>query len=354
MGILTLRGVTVGYDSTTVIDALDWSVGAQHDPVTALLGPSGCGKSTLLRAIAGLEPLTAGTIEFDGRDLSRVPVHRRDFGVVFQDGQLFSGRTVAQNIAYGLRLRRWPRAQIDARVAEMLQLVQLPGSAGRRVTDLSGGQAQRVALARALAPRPRLLLLDEPLAALDARLREELAFAIGDIVRAAATPTVMVTHDRSEAALLADEVSVMRDGAIVQTAPPEQLWRRPADDWVADFLGATLLVDAQVDRGRLRTPFGTVLTSVLGVACPDGPCRVALRPESLRAESLRAESPGAGPAEGGREGVVTHSTALPAGRRLRVAVPGLGEVDAVTADDPAVGTAVLLHADPAHLAVIGL
>lgn len=348
MGILQLRGVTVGYGSTTVIDHLDWAVGTARSPVTALLGPSGCGKSTLLRAIAGLEPLIAGTVEWDGHDLSHVPVHRRDFGVVFQDGQLFSGRTVGQNIAYGLRLRRWPRAAVAARVADMLELVQLPGSADRRVTDLSGGQAQRVALARALAPRPRLLLLDEPLAALDARLREELAFAIGDIVRAADTPTVVVTHDRAEAALLADEVSVMRDGAIVQTAPPAHLWQRPADDWVADFLGATLLVDAEVDGARLQTPFGTVPTAALAGGLPGGPCRLALRPESLRADAL-----GSGAAEGGREGVVTHSAALPAGRRLRVATAGLGEVDAVTAEDPAVGATVRLLVDPAHVAVIG-
>ena len=350
MGILRLRGVTVGYGATTVIDALDWSVGTADNPVTALLGPSGCGKSTLLRAIAGLEPLIAGSVEWDGRDLSRVPVHRRDFGVVFQDGQLFSGRTVGQNIAYGLRLRRWPRADIAARVADMLELVQLPGSADRRVTDLSGGEAQRVALARALAPRPRLLLLDEPLAALDARLREELAFAIGDIVRAAATPTVVVTHDRSEAALLADEVSVMRAGAIVQTAPPAHLWRRPADDWVADFLGATLLVDAEAGDGRVRTPFGAVPAAALAADRPDGPCRLALRPESLRAESADLDGPDA---ESGRRGTVTHSTALPAGRRLRVAVPGVGEVDAVTSGDPAAGTTVRLRLDPAHVAVIG-
>ncbi|MFZ2509905.1 MAG: ATP-binding cassette domain-containing protein, partial [Gordonia sp. (in: high G+C Gram-positive bacteria)] len=139
MGELTLHEVTVRYGSTTVIDGLDWSVGASGSGVAALLGPSGCGKSTLLRAIAGLQPLAAGTVAWDGQDLAQVPVHRRDFGVVFQDGQLFSGRTVAANIAYGLRMRKWPRAQIDARVAEMLELVQLPGAGDRRVTGLSGG-----------------------------------------------------------------------------------------------------------------------------------------------------------------------------------------------------------------------
>ncbi|MFT3661551.1 MAG: ABC transporter ATP-binding protein [Gordonia sp. (in: high G+C Gram-positive bacteria)] len=349
MAVLELTGVTVGYGTTTVIDGLDWAVGVADSPVSVLLGPSGCGKSTLLRAIAGLEPLTAGSIRWDGEDLSRTPVHRRDFGFVFQDGQLFSGKTVAQNIAYGLRLRRRPRAEIAARVEEMLDLVQLPGAGDRRVGALSGGQAQRVALARALAPRPRLLLLDEPLAALDARLREELAFAIGDIVRAAATPTVVVTHDRAEAAVLGDEVSVMRRGALVQTAPPGELWRRPADDWVAAFLGATLIIDAEVDtaasgRPVLRTPFGAVPADAVDGLPPRGPCRLALRPESLSAAPA---------SRGGADGVVTHAAVLPAGTRLRVATAAAGEVDAMSATPLSAGDAVSLSLNPAHVAVVG-
>ncbi|UQE74074.1 ABC transporter ATP-binding protein [Gordonia sp. PP30] len=345
MSVLALRGITVRYGRTTVIDGLDWTVGGDR-LVTALLGPSGCGKSTLLRAIAGLEPPAAGTLTWDGADLRHVPVHRRDFGVVFQDGQLFSGRTVAQNIAYGLRLRKWPRARIAERVDEMLALVQLPGAGDRRVTDLSGGQAQRVALARALAPRPRLLLLDEPLAALDARLREELAFAIGDIVRAARTPAVVVTHDRAEAALIADDVSVMHDGAIIQTAPPDRLWRRPADDWVAGFLGATLLLDADVTAGRLRTPFGSVSAAGVDGLAGDGPCRVALRPESLRAEP----TPNGGVPEA--TGTVTHAAALPSGIRLRVRT-ATSEVDALASSPVGVGDRVRLILDPAQVAVIG-
>lgn len=351
MSVLQLRDVTVRYGATTVLDGLDWAVGAQDSPVAALLGPSGCGKSTLLRAIAGLEPLARGAVTWDGQDLAAVPVHRRDFGVVFQDGQLFSGRTVGANIAYGLRRRRWTRPQIAARIEEMLELVQLPGIAARRVTELSGGQAQRVALARALAPRPRLLLLDEPLAALDARLREDLAFAIGDIVRAAATPTVVVTHDRAEAALLADEVSVMRAGVIVQTGAPAHLWRRPADDWVADFLGATSQLDAQVVGGRLVTVFGELDATAFG-ALPDGRCRLALRPESVLAAPVPAE-PDA-PDAPAAVGVVTHVAALPSGLRLRVRTDVLGEIDALAERPVRIGDAVALTLDPAHVGVIGL
>ncbi len=351
MGVLELRGVTVRYDATTVLDGLDWTVGEQGG-VAALLGPSGCGKSTLLRAVAGLEPLAAGTVSWDGADLARVPVHRRDFGVVFQDGQLFSGRTVAQNVAYGLARRGWSRSDTADRVEEMLTLVQLPGLGARRVTELSGGQAQRVALARALAPRPRLLLLDEPLAALDARLREELAYAIGDIVRTARTPAVVVTHDRSEAALLADQVSVMRAGEIVQTAPPEHLWRRPADDWTAEFLGATLLVDGRCRGGVVRTPLGTMPRDALPTPL-DGPCRLA-----LRAASLRAAPVGAGEAVGsaGSEAVtgrVTHAAVLPSATRLRVQTAVVGEVDAVSAAPVPIGATVALTLDPTQVAVVG-
>lgn len=345
MGELTLRDVTVHYGSTAVIEGLDWSVGAAGSGVAALLGPSGCGKSTLLRAIAGIQPLAAGTVAWDGADLAHVPVHRRDFGVVFQDGQLFSGRTVAANIAYGLRLRKWSRPDIGARVAEMLDLVHLPRELGeRRVTGLSGGQAQRVALARALAPHPRLLLLDEPLAALDARLREDLAFAIGDIVRAAETPTVVVTHDRAEAALLADEISVMRAGEIIQSAPADQLWRRPADEWVADFLGATRVIDGRVDAAGLHSVLGVLPASALPGLPEAGPCRLALRAESLWAEPAP---------EGAADGVVTHAAVLPSGTRLRVQTPGVGEVDAMAAARCVIGETVRLQLDAGQIGVVG-
>ncbi|MBL3682807.1 ATP-binding cassette domain-containing protein [Leucobacter aridicollis] len=192
----------------------DASFDVPRGEVVALLGPSGCGKSTLLRAIAGLEPLSTGSVSWAGDDLVGVPPHRREFGLVFQDGQLFTHRSVGENIAYGLRVKRWPRAERDARVAELLDLVGLTGFTNRAVTELSGGQRQRVALARALAPSPRLLLLDEPLSALDRELRDRLAQELAALLRATQTTAVLVTHDEGEAETIADRVLRMRDGRV--------------------------------------------------------------------------------------------------------------------------------------------
>ncbi|WP_369795292.1 ABC transporter ATP-binding protein [Leucobacter sp. G161] len=210
---LTVADVSVAYrrDEFVVRGA---SFEVPRGDVVALLGPSGCGKSTLLRAIAGLEPLASGTVSWGGEDLARVPPHRREFGLVFQDGQLFSHRSVAENIAYGLRVQRMARAERETRVAELLELVGLPGYGARAVTELSGGQRQRVALARALAPSPRLLLLDEPLSALDRELRDRLALDLAELLRGTGTTAILVTHDESEAGTIANRVLRMRDGRI--------------------------------------------------------------------------------------------------------------------------------------------
>ncbi|EGD56865.1 ABC transporter ATP-binding protein [Gordonia neofelifaecis] len=341
--MLILNDVAVRYGRFEALRGVDWSVGTGQSTVTALLGPSGCGKSTLLRAIAGFEPLAAGTVSWDGEDLSGRPPHRRDFGVVFQDGQLFPGRTVAQNIAYGLARRGVRGAAAAERVATMLDLVQLGGFEDRPVGALSGGQAQRVALARALAPEPRLLLLDEPLAAIDSQLRESLAESIGTIVRAAGTPTVLVTHDHREAALMADTVSVMRAGRIVQTDSAERLWRRPADEETARFLGARAVVAGVVRSGVLITELGeTDLRGRVGFDdLADGDCTVALRPEAVIVEPDPAS-----PA------VVEHAAALVAGRRARVRVGG-DVFEGVSSVPISVGDHVRLGLAPGALAVVG-
>ena len=217
-GAQTARGLTVADVSVAyrrdefVVRGASFEV--PRGDVVALLGPSGCGKSTLLRAIAGLEPLASGTVSWDDEDLARVPPHRREFGLVFQDGQLFSHRSVAENIAYGLRVQRMARAERETRVAELLELVGLTGYGARAVTELSGGQRQRVALARALAPSPRLLLLDEPLSALDRELRDRLALDLAELLRGTGTTAILVTHDESEAGTIANRVLRMRDGRI--------------------------------------------------------------------------------------------------------------------------------------------
>ncbi|GAA2238079.1 hypothetical protein GCM10010401_07880 [Rarobacter faecitabidus] len=210
---LELRDVSVSYQAQRGAPAIDVLRGVDlrvpKGTTTALLGASGSGKSTLLRAVAGLEPLRDGRVLFDGEDLAGVPVHKRGFGLLFQDGQLFAHLNVARNIEYGLRSSRMPRADRAARVAELLDLVGLPGFADRPVATLSGGQRQRVALARSLAPSPRLLLLDEPLSALDADLRARLAGDLRDILTRTGTTALFVTHDRSEADAVADTVVAM-------------------------------------------------------------------------------------------------------------------------------------------------
>ena len=245
---LSVRGLAVTYGGLRAVDGVDLEVAAGE--VVALLGASGSGKSSLLRAVAGLEDVAAGEVAWDGRSMVRVPVHRRGFGLMFQDGQLFEHRDVGSNIAYGLT--GLPRAQRSERVREMLELVGLPGFERRRVTTLSGGQAQRVALARALAPAPRLLLLDEPLSALDRALREQLATDVRTILRRGGTTALYVTHDQDEAMTVADRVGVMEAGRLLRLDTPQRLWADPASSKVARFLGFDVVGDLALAPGALR------------------------------------------------------------------------------------------------------
>lgn len=338
--MLQLSSVTVGYRSGTVLDGLSLSIGTEGSAITALLGPSGCGKSTLIRAIAGLEPLTGGTITFDGADLAPIATHRRDFGVVFQDGQLLPGRSVADNIGYGLRARRWRREATAARVAEMLDLVDLSGYWNRQVAELSGGQQQRVALARALAPRPRLLLLDEPLSALDRQLRERLAVEIAEIIEATGTPTIVVTHDHTEAALMADHIAVMDGGRIIQHDDPASLWRAPRNERVARFIGCTTICQGTVRAGVFDSELGAVALDV-----PDGRVRIGLRPDAVTAIHL-ADARQSAPV-----GTVRHVASLPEGTRVRLSVAGI-DVDAVSSAAVSLGDPMAIALDTHRLAVI--
>lgn len=212
---LALRDVTVRYARALPPAVQGVTFGVARHEIVALTGPSGCGKSTVLRAIAGLEPLEAGTVSWTGQDLVGVPPHRRDFGLLFQEGQLFAHMTVAKNIAYGLAAHGVARGEREDRVAELLEIVGLPGYGGRAITELSGGERQRVALARSLAPRPRLLMLDEPLSALDRELRERLAEDLARMLRATRTTAILVTHDHGEADTIADRTLAMRAGELV-------------------------------------------------------------------------------------------------------------------------------------------
>ncbi len=278
--MLKLSGVTVRFGTRAAVDGVDLEV--RDGERLSVLGPSGSGKSTLLRAIAGLEPLAAGQILWDGRDLAEVPVHRRGFGLMFQDYVLFPHLDVAGNVRFGLDGAGMARAQADARVAEVLELVGMRGFQHRLPAELSGGEQQRVALARALAPRPRLLMLDEPLGALDRSLRRRLLDELAHVFTGLGLPIVYVTHDHDEALAIGDRVAVMREGRLETVLPPRELWLRPPSEFVARFLGFTNIIDAEVTHGAATTALGIV---TLAESSADGTYRLLIRPDAFRPQA---------------------------------------------------------------------
>ena len=232
---LEVRSVTKRYGETTALQ--DVSLQTRPQETLAILGPSGCGKSTLLRVIAGLERPDSGAVLWDGVDITAVSPHLRHFGLMFQGYALFPHRTVRQNVDFGLRMQGVPTPERTARVRQALEWVDMTEFADRSVEGLSGGEQQRVALARTLAPGPRLVMLDEPLGALDRRLRERLVVEIDELLRRQGSAALYVTHDHEEAAAVGDRIILMRGGRIVQIGTLEELEDHPADDWVAEFLG---------------------------------------------------------------------------------------------------------------------
>jgi thiamine transport system ATP-binding protein len=329
--MLQLSDVTVRYGESVAV--ADVSLTLDPGQVLAVLGPSGCGKSTLLRAVAGLEPLASGSISWAGADLAGTPTHKRGFALMFQDGQLFAHLTVARNVAYALRLRRTPSARVASRVRELLELVGLAGYDDRLPATLSGGERQRVALARALAVEPRLILLDEPLSALDATLRERLAGDLREILHAAGTTALLVTHDHDEAFALADRLAVMRGGRVVQQGAIDEVWREPVDEETALFLGYARVVRRDA------------AARVLAAADLPPAYAVALRRSALvvdPAGELRA--------------VVESARVTPEVVRLVVDADGIGVVDAVAPLGSRVspGDEVALRVDVTRLAVLSI
>jgi thiamine transport system ATP-binding protein len=279
--MLRAEGVSVRFDGTAALDGASLEIG--HGEVVTVLGPSGSGKTTLLRVIAGLQAPDSGRVLLDGVDLASTPPHRRGIGLVFQDHALFPHRDVADNVAFGLRMRGDSTEQVASRTADLLDLVGLVGFERRSVGSLSGGEQQRVALARALAPEPRVLLLDEPLGSLDRRLRDRLLEDLGRLFDELRLTAMYVTHDQTEAFTLGDRVAVMRAGRVVQVASPDELWAHPADADVARFLGLANVEGDEVVRPEavvVRTSTngnGTVVRAVrtgplvrLRVALDDG------------------------------------------------------------------------------------
>jgi len=246
--VLQVNDLTVRFGDVTAVDQLD--VVVETGEVVSVLGPSGCGKSTLLRVIAGLEDPAGGSVAWDGQEVTRLPVHRRGFGLMFQDYALFPHKSVAANVAFGLRMQSMPSAEIATRVDEVLEKVGLEGYEERGVGQLSGGQQQRVALARAIAPSPRLLMFDEPLGSLDRSLRERLVLELSDILSSLGITALYVTHDQEEAFALADRVMLMNDGHIEQLGTPEEIWSRPRTEFAARFLGFNNMVEPRAARAQ--------------------------------------------------------------------------------------------------------
>ena len=265
MSYLSIRGLHKSYGTTPIFSEIDCEIGKGE--FITLLGPSGCGKSTLLRCIAGLTGVNGGQILLDGQDLVPVAPQKRGIGMVFQSYALFPNMSVAQNVAFGLRMQKVKGSEAEQRVKQVLELVELNDFAGRYPQQLSGGQCQRVALARSLVTRPRLLLLDEPLSALDARIRKHLREQIRSIQQELGLTTIFVTHDQEEALVMSDRIFLMNAGKIVQSGDAETLYTAPADAFAAGFIGNYNLLDADAASRLLLRPVNS---------------RVAIRPEAIQ------------------------------------------------------------------------
>ena len=320
--VVELRGCTRDYDGVRAVDALDLAI--FEGEFLSLLGPSGCGKTTTLNLVAGFVEPTAGRVLIDGEDVTGLPAHRRGLGVVFQSYALFPHLSVFENVAFGLRERRVPAAEIARRVGEALELVRLDPHGRQRPAELSGGMQQRVALARALVYRPRVLLLDEPLAALDKKLREEMRDELRAIQRSVGITTVFVTHDQAEALGLSDRIAVMSRGRIEQLGAPREIYERPASRFVTDFIGASTILRGRAvaaDRVVLATGLEVQVTTAAALRT-GADVELAIRPERVQL----AAGPGAGAVEARVEGLVYQgaltevAARLNDGQRLRVFV----------------------------------
>ena len=274
MAVLDIRDVTKSFGTTTAVERFNLTVA--DGELVCLLGPSGSGKSTLLRMIGGFETATSGVIAIDGEDVTRVPPEKRPTGMVFQSHALWTHMNVFKNLAFGLKLRRLPQAEIRDRVEAVLEQVGLAGYGQRQTHQLSGGQQQRVALARSLVLEPKILLLDEPFASLDQHLRERLREEVRDLQQRLKITTLFVTHGQDEALALADRIVVLRNGRSEQIDPPDVVYRAPATPFVAGFIGTMNLIEGQVQGGIFRHP-----GLDLPMPVTDGPATLAVRPESL-------------------------------------------------------------------------
>jgi spermidine/putrescine transport system ATP-binding protein len=278
--MLELSDIHKTYENQPLLSGISLTV--QAGETLCLLGASGSGKSTLLRIIAGLEQPESGQVLWDGGDLASVPAHQRNFGLVFQDYALFPHLTVSENVAFGLKMRNLPQNEAKLRVTDLLEQVNLSGLAKRRVTDLSGGEQQRVALARALAPRPRLLMFDEPLGALDRALRDHLLGELRSILHESSIPAIYVTHDQDEAFAIADQIVLLHNGQIAQIGTPTEVFAQPVSGWVANFLGLGNVIEGKwLGSGRVETSLGVLDISHETEAGIGASVALLIRPENV-------------------------------------------------------------------------
>jgi spermidine/putrescine transport system ATP-binding protein len=316
--VVELRGVSKLYDGVAAVDDVSLEVGSEF---YSLLGPSGSGKTTLLRIIAGFAGVDRGTVVISGHDVTRVPPYRRPCNTVFQQYALFPHLSVAGNIGFGLKEERLPKREIQERVGRALELVQLPGAEKRSPRELSGGQQQRVALARALVKRPRVLLLDEPLAALDAKLRKGMQTELKRLQEEVQISFVYVTHDQEEALVMSDRIAVMSGGRIQQIGSPHEIYDSPASPFVADFIGQSNLLDATVletDREQTRVRLAGGGEAIVPAPCataPGGAGQLMVRPEDVTLSRRGAGGGGTGPI-----GHIISQAFLGAGARFEIAL----------------------------------
>ena len=359
MPILTVSGLYKAYEGVPAVDGVSFS--AEPGELLCLLGPSGCGKTTLLRMLAGLEEPDAGTITFDDRPIDNLAPQQRGFGLMFQDLALFPHMDVFGNVAFGLRMQKLPTAQIQARVGELLNLVEMGGYAQRKVHELSGGERQRVALARSLAPAPRLLMLDEPLGSLDRALRESLQSEVRRILKEVGVTSIYVTHDRDEAFTMADKLIFMNHGNIVQTGTPEEVVANPADGFVARTLGfKNILRGVVLDDGdilKIDCPVGVISAAKPpGFKTEKGSYLTLLVDENgISMSNLAAD--GAAPANS-LQGVITERVFRGDRYELRVQV-GEGELYCHAKADAIPGLrginqSVVLNIDPRSVRFLGV
>ena len=274
---LEIRNLTAGYDQDVILR--DFSLSVEEGEFLSLLGPSGCGKSTLLKTIAGIVPARCGSVLLDGQDITNLPIHKRGTTVLFQDMRLFPHKSVAENVAFPLKMQGVPKEERRKRAEELLQKVQLPGYGDRRPSELSGGQQQRVALARALAAKPKLLLLDEPFSALDENLREDMRALVLQLRLEFGMTVILVTHDREEALSMSDRVALMFGGKLIQIDTPKQVYTRPASRQASDYFGNCVYIRGRVAGGRLTACGIDCVTDVV-----DGDYDIMLRPDCLDTE----------------------------------------------------------------------